>query len=134
LVLAEDGYLPAAFTKKNASGAPWVSTLVCAAGWALCLTLSFVKLIVLDVLLTGLSILLQFAALVSLRIREPELPRPFKVPGGTLVAVGLGIPPLALLVVTALRNRIEPVGPINALELGGILIAAGAGLYLLKAD
>jgi amino acid transporter len=133
VVLAEDGYLPKAFARKNAAGAPWVSTLVCAVAWALCLTLSFVKLIVLDVLLTGLSILLQFAALAALRIREPRLPRPFRIPGGTLVAVGLGIPPLALLVMTALRNRIEPIGPINALELGGILIAAGAGLYFLKA-
>ncbi len=133
VVLAEDGYLPKAFTKKNASGAPWVSTLVCALAWALCLSLSFVKLILLDVLLTGLSILLQFAALAALRIREPELPRPFRVPGGTLVSVGLGIPPLCLLVLTALRNQIEPIGPINALELGGILIAAGAGLYFFKA-
>ena len=133
VVLAEDGYLPKVFTRKNASGAPWVSTIVCAIAWALCLTLSFVKLIVLDVLLTGLSILLQFAALAALRIREPLLPRPFLIPGGTLVAVGVGIPPLVLLVLTALRNRIEPIGPINALELGGILIAAGAGLYFLKA-
>jgi len=38
-----------------------------------------------------------------------------------------------LLVMAALRNQIEPIGPINALELGGILIAAGAGLYFLKA-
>jgi amino acid transporter len=133
VVLAEDGYLPKAFTKKNTVGAPWVSTLVCAAAWALCLTLSFVKLIVLDVLLTGLSILLQFAALAALRIREPLLPRPFRIPGGNVVAVCLGIPPLALLILTALRNQIEPIGPINALELGGILIAAGAGLYFLKA-
>jgi amino acid transporter len=133
VVLAEDGYLPMTFTKKNSTGAPWVSILVCALAWALCLTLSFVKLIVLDVLLTGLSILLQFAALAALRIREPLLPRPFRVPGGTVVAVCLGIPPLALLVLTALRNQIEPIGPINALELGGILIAAGAGLYFLKA-
>jgi amino acid transporter len=133
VVLAEDGYLPKAFTKKNTAGAPWVSTLACAAAWALCLTLSFVKLIVLDVLLTGLSILLQFAALAALRIREPLLPRPFRIPGGTVVAVCLGIPPLALLILTALRNRVEPIGPINALELGGILIAAGAGLYFLKA-
>jgi amino acid transporter len=133
VVLAEDGYLPKVFTRKNASGAPWVSTIVCAVAWALCLTLSFVKLIVLDVLLTGLSILLQFAALAALRIREPLLPRPFRIPGGTLAAVGLGIPPLVLLVLTALRNRIEPIGPINALELGAILIAAGAGLYFLKA-
>jgi amino acid transporter len=133
VVLAEDGYLPQAFTRKNASGAPWISTLVCAAAWALCLTLSFVKLVVLDVLLTGLSILLQFAALAALRIREPLLPRPFRVPGGTVVAVCLGIPPFVLLLLTALRNQIEPIGPINALELGGILIAAGAGLYYLKA-
>jgi amino acid transporter len=132
VVLAEDGYLPNAFSRKNASGAPWVSTLVCALAWALCLTLSFVKLIVLDVLLTGLSILLQFAALAALRIREPKLPRPFQIPGGTLVAVSLGIPPLCLLVLTAFRNQIETIGPINALELGGILIAAGAGLYLIK--
>jgi len=133
VVLAEDGYLPKAFTRKNAAGAPWVSTVVCAVAWALCLTLSFVKLIVLDVLLTGLSILLQFAALAALRIREPQLPRPFRIPGGTVAAVGLGIPPLILLVMAALRNQIEPIGPINALELGGILIAAGAGLYFLKA-
>ena len=133
VVLAEDGYLPQAFTRKNAAGAPWVSTMVCAVAWALCLTLSFVKLVVLDVLLTGLSILLQFAALAALRVREPHLPRPFRIPGGTLVAFGLGIPPLVLLILTALRNQIEPVGPINALELGGILIALGAGLYFLKA-
>jgi amino acid transporter len=133
VVLAEDGYLPMAFTRKNASGAPGVSTMVCAAAWALCLSLSFVKLILLDVLLTGLSILLQFAALAALRIREPLLPRPFRIPGGTLAAVCLGIPPLVLLVLTALRNQIEPIGPINALELGGLLIAAGAGLYFVKA-
>jgi hypothetical protein len=84
-------------------------------------------------LLTGLSILLQFAALASLRIREPGLLRPFRIPGGTVVAVCLGIPPLGLLVLTALRNQIEPIGPINALELGAILIAAGVGLYFLKA-
>jgi len=129
VVLGEDGYLPKAFTKKNAAGAPWVSTVACAIAWALCLTLSFVKLIVLDVLLTGLSILLQFAALAALRIREPGLLRPFRIPGGTVVAVCLGIPPLGLLVLTALRNQIEPIGPINALELGGILIAAGCGAY-----
>jgi amino acid transporter len=132
VVLAEDRYLPKVLTKRNVAGAPWVSTMVCAAAWALCLTLSFVKLIVLDVLLTGLSILLQFAALAALRIREPLLARPFRIPGGTWAAFGLGIPPLVLLVLTALRNRIEQVGPINALELGGIVIAAGAGLYFLK--
>ena len=70
----------------------------------LCLELPFVKLIVLDVLLTGLSILLEFAALVFLRIREPYLSRPFRVPGGLWGAVAIGVPPLAFLVLTVLRT------------------------------
>jgi len=127
--LAEDGFLPKGLAKRAASGAPWAAILVCAAAWALCLGLTFVKLIMLDVLLTGLSILLEFAALVALRVREPELERPYRVPGGLVAAIAIGIPPLALLVLTAIRNRAEPVGPINALELGGILIALGAAVY-----
>ena len=139
-VMAEDGFLPRALSRRHArTGAPWVSILACSAAWALCLTLSFVKLIVLDVLLTGLSILLEFAALVALRVREPDLPRPYRVPGGLAGAVGLGIPPLVLLVLTVLRNDAEPVGPINALQLGVILIALGVivwffGERLLKHD
>lgn len=56
-------------------------------------------------LLTGFSILLEFAALVALRIREPELPRPYRVPGGLPVAIGLGVLPLALLILPVVRNE-----------------------------
>jgi amino acid transporter len=87
----------------------------------------------LDVLLTGLSILLEFASLVALRIREPLLPRPYKVPGGLWGAIGIGIPPLALLILTVVRNQAEPIGPINALELGAMLIGLGVVAYFLRA-
>jgi len=128
--LAVDGFLPAVFARRNRrSDAPWVAILACAAAWALCLGLTFVKLIVLDVLLTGLSILLEFAALVALRLREPGLARPYRIPGGLFGAVAIGVPPLALLALTAIRSDVEPVGPINALELGALLIALGVGVY-----
>ena len=90
------------------------------------------KLIVLDVLLTGLSILLEFAALVVLRIREPGLARPYRVPGGLFGAIAVGLPPLALLILTVIRNDAEPIGPINALQFGGLLIAAGVVCYFLS--
>lgn len=131
-VLADDGFLSRIFARRNAAGAPWVSIFGCAIMWALALQLTFVKLIVLDVLLTGLSILLQFAALVGLRIREPNLARPYRVPGGMFGAVAIGIPPLLLLIITAVRNKIEPVGPINALELGGLLVLTGVVVYYLS--
>jgi amino acid transporter len=131
--LAQDGLLPAVFAKCRArTGAPWVAIFACAAAWALCLGFSFVKLIVLDVLLTGLSILLEFAALVALRIREPALPRPYRVPGGLFGAIAVGLPPLALLVLTVIRNDAEPIGPINALEFGALLIGAGVVCYFLS--
>ncbi len=125
-VMAEDGYLPKFLARRNSrTGAPWAAIAACAIAWAAALQFSFTKLIMLDVLLTGLSILLEFAALVALRIREPEIPRPYRVPGGLAGAVGVGVFPLALLVLTVVRNQAEPIGPINALEFGGLLIALG---------
>jgi len=130
VVLAEDGFLPKSLAwRSSRTGAPWVAIAACSAAWALCLGFSFVKLILLDVLLTGLSVLLEFVALVVLRVREPDLPRPYRVPGGLPGAVALGIPPVFLLILTAVRNDIEPVGPINALEFGAILIGLGVLAY-----
>jgi amino acid transporter len=131
-VLSEDGFLPKILARRHPrTGAPWVSLLFCAAAWGLALQLSFTKLIVLDVLLTGLSILLEFASLIALRIREPGLPRPYRVPGGLAGVIAIAIPPTVLLVLTVVRNEIEPVGPINALQLGAILIALGGVAYYL---
>jgi len=130
-VLADDGYLPRVLGRRNVAGAPWVSILACSIVWALFLQLSFVELILLDVLLKGLSVLLEFAALVALRRREPAMVRPYRIPGGMAGAVAVGIPPLVLLVFTAARTENEPLGPINSLQLGLLLIAAGVVAYFL---
>ena len=72
---------------------------------------------------------LEFAALAVLRVREPALPRPYRVPGGLIGAIAIGIPPAVLLAFTAARSEVEPIGPINSLELSGILIALGVIVY-----
>src|SRR5262249_20278203 len=107
VALAEDGYLPRWLARKTSAGAPWAAIAVCAVLWMLCLLMSFSKLLVLDVLLTGLSLILEFAALVALRIKEPDLHRPFRVPGGTATAAAIALPPLALLIVAAARSQVE---------------------------
>ena len=50
-----------------------------------------------DIMIYGVSLALEFTALVWLRVREPELPRPFRVPGGMFGAIAVGIPPVLLL-------------------------------------
>jgi amino acid transporter len=133
LVMAEDGYLPRVFTRRDArTGAPWVAILVCAILWAICFPLGFEKSLLLDVMLTGLSILLEFWALVALRAREPDLARPFRVPGGMAGAVALGVPPLALMIAAFARNRTERIGSTNELVIGIVVIAAGVALYFLS--
>ena len=83
-------------------------------------------------MLTGLSILLEFWALVALRVREPDLARPFRVPGGMAGAVAIGVPPLALMVVAFARNRTELIGSTNELAIGIGVIAAGVALYFFS--
>ncbi len=132
LVMAQDGYLPRIFTRlHHRSGAPWVAIIFCAVAWAGCMFLGFERLIILDVLVTGLSIMLEFWALTGLRFREPGLPRPYRVPGGIIGTILIGLPPLALMVAAVFCNHSERLGPLNALYVGLLIIAAGPILYFL---
>ena len=65
LAMAEDGMLPRIFARRHPrTQAPWVSIAALAAAWALCLDLGFERLITLDILLYGASLILEFVALV----------------------------------------------------------------------
>jgi hypothetical protein len=100
--------------------------------WAACYPLGFERSLILDVLLTGLSILLEFWALVALRIRQPSLARPYRVPGGTAGTILIGLPPLALMIAALVRNSSELVGRMNELAIGIAVIAAGFLFYLVS--
>jgi amino acid transporter len=91
--------------------------------------MGFSKLVALDVMLYGLSLLLEFVALVALRIREPKLERPFKVWGGLVGAVLVGVAPMALIGIALMRNRNESIAGMNVLVFGALLIAAGPLIY-----
>ncbi len=127
--MARDGFLPRAFARENRFGAPWVAIVLCACFWTGAMVLGFERTVMLDVLLTGLSILLEFAALIALRIKEPELKRAYRVPGGAAGLVLVTAPPAALIVIACVRNHSEHIGPFNALTVGVGLVLLGAALY-----
>ena len=128
--MAEEGLLPEAFRRTTSKGVPWVSVLVCSVGWALALQLSFERLISIDLVLYGASLLLEFVALMVLRIREPELARPFRVPGGKLGAVLVGVGPALLIGFALWAARGERVGPLPALGFAGLVGLGGPMVYL----
>lgn len=128
--MAVDGMLPKVLTKVHPkTGAPWVAILVCATAWCLCLPLGFEKLILIDIMLYGGSLLLEFVALVVLRVRQPGLPRPFRSPGGTLGAALLGVGPAALIALEIFHSYGEQAGPMNALGFGVGIVIAGVIAY-----
>jgi amino acid transporter len=130
--LAEDGFLPRAFGRRNPStDAPTFSIVACAVCWTAAMTLGFDRLVELDILLYGGSLLLEFVALTVLRRKEPELPRPFRVPVGTAGTLLLAAGPLALLSVALVQNRGEKLGSVDALLFGAAVAAAGPLVYLV---
>jgi len=133
LAMAQDGMLPGIFGKlQKKSRAPWVAIIALAMGWAMCLGLGFARLVTLDILLYGFSLLLEFVALAVLRFREPDLPRPFRVPGGLFGAIAIGIPPMLLLGFSIIRSEHEQVWNMSSFSFGMILIATGFVAYAVN--
>ena len=129
--MARNGFLPQVFAKENARGAPWVAIVVCAIFWALATFMGFESTVMLDVLMTGLSILLEFAALIALRVKEPNLPRSFRIKGGLPGVILLSIPPAALIAISCARNHAQRIGPLNALTVGICFVLLGVALYFM---
>jgi amino acid transporter len=130
LAMARDGMLPKVFAKTSArTQAPWVAIIACATCWALCLGLGFKRLVTLDIMLYGAALMLEFVTLVALRIREPQLKREFRVPGGLAGAILAGVFPLALLMIALVQSESQSVLGINGLLFGVLIMAAGFALY-----
>jgi amino acid transporter len=131
MVLAEDGLLPSILAQKNRRSVPWVAVLACAVAWALALRFSFERLISIDLILYGTSLILEFVALIVLRLREPQLTRPFRA-GSFAVACLIGAVPTALIVYADVASRHERIAHMPALVLGALIAACGPLFYWIS--
>jgi amino acid transporter len=131
MAMAEDGMLPRVLARRNRRGVPWVSVLICGLAWALALKLPFERLISIDLILYGTSLLLEFVALAVLRLREPQLQRPFKA-GNLIFACLLGVGPAVLIAYALYVSRDEKViGTTSALLFATTVGLLGPLLYWL---
>jgi len=133
MAMAEDGMLPAVLARRNSRDVPWVSVILCGLAWALALKLPFERLISIDLILYGSSLLLEFVALIVLRLREPNLARPFKA-GNQAFAISLGVGPAALIAYALYASRAEKLmGATSALLFAVAVALLGPVLYWITA-
>jgi amino acid transporter len=133
LAMAEDHLAPSILRRVSANGSPWCALLLCGAIWTLALSLSLERILLMDILLYGASLILEFVALIVLRVTEPQLTRPFRIPGGTIGAICIAVCPCLLLVLAAALNRHEKIGSIGAATLAvGVAICGVVAYPLVK--
>lgn len=98
--MSEDGYLPAAFSARHPRyGTPWIAIIASSIVYALLAQKTMVQLLTIYVWLRiGVTIL---TVLSSWRIRktQPDLARPFRIPGGRTGLLYVVIAPLVMSVV-----------------------------------
>ncbi len=131
LAMAEDHLAPSILRRVSANGSPWCALLLCGVIWTLALSLSLDRILLLDILLYGASLILEFVALIVLRITQPGLVRPFRIPGGTAGAILIAAGPCLLLVLAAVMNRHEKIGSIGASTIAVSVAICGVLVYPL---
>ncbi len=131
-VLAEAGQLPPVLARVHARyGTPWVAVLVSSLIYTVFAGFSFRELVVLNNWLYSLSLLVELAAFLALRAREPGLPRPWRVPGGPAGAwVAVALPSACALLAMAMAglfNTAVAVGVAVTGPLAYLWLARPAG-------
>ncbi|GFR49932.1 hypothetical protein Agub_g12036, partial [Astrephomene gubernaculifera] len=127
--MAERGFLPRALGRRSVHGTPVYGILLSSLG-VLCLaSMSFVEIVTLLNAIYCLAELLEFAAYVWLRVKRPDLPRPYRVPLPVWGLILMLLPAsLLLLVVLALPfiNRDLPTvaWTLGAVALGFVMYPA----------
>lgn len=139
-VVAKEGNMPPMFSRHNKKGAP-TAVLFLQAGIGTLISLLYVFIpgvntaywimSAMTVTLLCIAYLFIFAALIKLRYSQPDVPRPFKIPGGKVgvwVVGGLGFAVTAFTFVISLL-------PIGSIKMPGwvyfVIMVAGTALLAL---
>jgi amino acid transporter len=90
-------------------GTPWLAILFCAGIYIVLTTFfSFIELIELNVTLYSASLVPELLALLWLRVKEPDLPRPYRIPGGWPVLLLVVFLPIVVSLVGFAASLADP--------------------------
>jgi amino acid transporter len=121
--MAEDGYLPAALTRKHSRyGTPWLAIVISAIIYALLAWQSLGQLISVYIWLRSATTVLTVLSAWKLRRTRPEMPRAFVIPGGRIGLLYVVAAPVVMAIVALLgSDRFALIGGATAMVLGPLV-------------
>jgi amino acid transporter len=121
--LAEDNLAPEVLVKCSKDrGVPYVAVLSLGIFSLIVCMFPFGVIVVVDVMLFMSAYALIFISACILRVREDDLPRPFRIPIGTKAFIAMCIPALIIIFVAFFINGIDYfVGGMAALVTGPLM-------------
>ena len=123
-VMARDGWLPGFMTRLHPRfGTPWIAILICSVIYSFFCLNACQDLVIIDVGVYSFALMLQFLSFLILRAKLPNLVRPFKVPGGWPVAIGLVSLPVAVIMFAIFKSYDD--GGIEAIWKPAVALALG---------
>ncbi len=131
LAVATDGLLPRWLAVTDQRGTPRRAVITSAVCYSIFALLPFARLVVADVLLYSVALILEFSALLALRVKEPELRGTFRIRAGWWTVFAMAVLPTLVLVAVVALSIIDGDLALPSLlgSVGGI--AVGPALYWL---
>ena len=117
-VLSKDKLMPKFLGKESKYGTPYLAILLMAGVDAVLVRWGFNTLIVIDVFLLMMAHITIYISAVVLRVRQPDLARPFRIPLGTVGLAVMCAVPIAVAVLA-----ISPFGNGWNYFIGGMIAA-----------
>jgi amino acid transporter len=124
--MAEDGYLPEVLTRKHSRyGTPWLAIVVSAVIYALLAWRSLGEIISVYIWLRSATTVLAVLSAWKLRRTQPDLQRPFVIPGGRIGLLYVVAAPVLMAMVALFgSDRFAAIGGAIAIVVGPVVYAA----------
>lgn len=125
--MARDGLFPSVFAKTGGDATP-SGSIVLQSGWATILILSgtFEQLVIYSGVMLTIFTALAVGSVIVLRVRNPELPRPYQVPGYPFIPGLFLVAAAAIVLATVIERPIESAW-------GILTVLAGIPVYVFFA-
>lgn len=132
-VMADDELLPSWLCKLHSRfKTPYISIIASSAIVSILILFTFGDLVIMDIILYGAGLSLEFIALFALRVKEPDRRRPFRIPIGKIGLGFLLILPIGIYSVALTGALVSEEKPLPVFLALALLFSAAPAWWLIR--